>query len=377
MGRGPPGPDGRPAPAVIGRRAPGGGGIGRPEGLSGRPGGGGIGRPVALSGGRVDGAPFSPPSPDAVRCVGRIVVGPSGETVRVGAGLGTAARLRTTLVASGASGAVALDTTACSAGAVATLGASTAVLATAAPRVARTGASTSGLGAGVAGATFVVPLDFVAFAALVASSGCTSRRSPSASARRRMRSACASSIEAEGLEAPIPSFWASASNSLLVRPSSLESSCTRIFFWAKTFPCFTYSRYREHSYLFFHNCDHFELPLNANARTVATSPSPTAVRSDRATWPARSSCTHLVLRHIHTPRPIPRPRYHFPSRSRPARTSSASSRRWRQTTQVRWGAMPRPPRSPRRRRPLRGRPRRRWPPRRRRRLRHRARRSRP
>ena len=81
----------------IGRRAPGGGGIGRPVELSGRPGGGGIGRPVELSGGRVEGAPPSlEPSGDAERCVGRIVVGPSGDAARVGAGLGTAARLRTT-----------------------------------------------------------------------------------------------------------------------------------------------------------------------------------------------------------------------------------------------------------------------------------------
>ncbi len=36
----------------------------------------------------------------------------------------------------------------------------------------------------------------------------------------------------------MPSFPASASNSLLVIPSSLESSCTRIFFGAKTFPYF-------------------------------------------------------------------------------------------------------------------------------------------
>jgi hypothetical protein len=84
----------------IGRRAPGGGGIGRPVELSGRPGGGGIGRPVELSGGRVEGVPPSlEPSDAAERCVGRIVVGPSGDAARVGAGLGTAARLRTTLAA--------------------------------------------------------------------------------------------------------------------------------------------------------------------------------------------------------------------------------------------------------------------------------------
>ena len=70
MGRGPlEGP--RPGPPLgIGRRTPGGGGMGRPEGLMGRPGGGGMGRPVlGLTGGRC------PPSPPVVRGVGRIVVG--------------------------------------------------------------------------------------------------------------------------------------------------------------------------------------------------------------------------------------------------------------------------------------------------------------
>jgi len=100
IGLGPPGPDERPVVLDIGRRAPGGGGIGRPVELSGRPGGGGIGRPVELSGGRVEGAPPSlEPSDAAERCVGRIVVGPSGDATRVGGGLGTAARLRTTLAA--------------------------------------------------------------------------------------------------------------------------------------------------------------------------------------------------------------------------------------------------------------------------------------
>ena len=88
----------------------------------------------------------------------------------------------------------------------------------------------------VAPVAFTALTAFAVLGALAAASGCTSRRSPSASARRRMRSAWASSMDAEGLEAPIPSFWARPSNSLLVRPSSLESSCTRIFFCAKTFP---------------------------------------------------------------------------------------------------------------------------------------------
>jgi hypothetical protein len=83
--------------ADIGRRAPGGGGIGRPVALIGRPGGGGMGRPVELSGGRVDGEPPSPASPETERWVGRMVVGPLGEAAREGTGFTIGARLRTTL----------------------------------------------------------------------------------------------------------------------------------------------------------------------------------------------------------------------------------------------------------------------------------------
>jgi hypothetical protein len=249
IGRGPPGADGR-VPGANGRRAPGGGGIGRPVALIGRPGGGGIGRPVELSGGRVEGDPPSPASPDTERWVGRMVVGPLGDAVRVGAGFTIGARLRTTL-GSAAAGAGGASSVGWVVGAVDSAGLAT--------RLTRTGGASTTSGAAATAAAFFVPVAFVAFVALVAlaalaaSSGCTSRRSPSASARRRIRSAWASSIDAEGLEAPMPSFWASVSSSLLVRPSSFESSCTRIFFWAKTFPCFSCTRFRAHSYLFFHN----------------------------------------------------------------------------------------------------------------------------
>jgi len=73
-------------------------------------------------------------------------------------------------------------------------------------------------------------LDLAALVALAAflagagSSGWTGRRKPSASAFRRTRSACASSIEDEWLLTPIPRERASSSPSLLVRPSSLASS---------------------------------------------------------------------------------------------------------------------------------------------------------
>jgi hypothetical protein len=78
-----------------------------------------------------------------------------------------------------------------------------------------------------AGADDTALADFVALAAFFAgagSSGWTGRRNPSASALRRTRSACASSIEDEWLLTPIPRERASSSPSLLVRPSSLASS---------------------------------------------------------------------------------------------------------------------------------------------------------
>jgi hypothetical protein len=172
-----------------------------------------------------------------------MVVGPSGETVRVGAGLGGTTRERTTLgplgTASGAGASVVTDAESFNwAGAWAATGCATAGAdAGAGVLVTRTGRGASSTGtAGAASTAALVAL--AAFAAVLAASAGTSRRSPSASARRRMRSAWASSIDADGLEAPMPSFWASASNSLLVNPSSFESSCTRIFFGAKTFPYF-------------------------------------------------------------------------------------------------------------------------------------------
>jgi hypothetical protein len=70
-----------------------------------------------------------------------------------------------------------------------------------------------------AGAAFLA-----AFFAGAGSSGWTGRRNPSASALRRTRSACASSMEDEWLLTPIPRERASSSPSLLVRPSSLASS---------------------------------------------------------------------------------------------------------------------------------------------------------
>lgn len=95
------------------------------------------------------------------------------------------------------------------------------------------GAGVETSGAGVSPSSSDPAAFFVAFLALVAlagSSGWTSRRSPSRSALRRARSAWASSMLELWLFTPIPRESARSSISLLVRPSSFASSCTRIFF---------------------------------------------------------------------------------------------------------------------------------------------------
>lgn len=91
----------------------------------------------------------------------------------------------------------------------------------------------SGAGAGAGAASTGASACFLAavfFGAGSGSSGWTSRRKPSASALRRTRSACASSIDEEWLFTPIPNAIERSSVSLLVIPSSFASSWTRIFF---------------------------------------------------------------------------------------------------------------------------------------------------
>ncbi len=178
---GPPGraPGAPGAPAPAGRRIPGGGGIGRPLALVG-----GMGR---------DGA--SPASP-AGRWLGRMVWGPPGAGARGATGFGgTTVRVRTVR------GSDEPSTTG-----VASAGAAGAASATGAG-VGATGAGVGATGAGAgAGAATSTAASSAALALALArlfdgSSGCTSRRRPSVSARRRIRSAWASSMDAEELEA--------------------------------------------------------------------------------------------------------------------------------------------------------------------------------
>jgi hypothetical protein len=215
------------------------------------------------------------------------------------------------------------------------------VLATRAGRAAGAGAASTG-----AGLAFVALVALVAFSA----SAGTSRRRPSASARRRMRSAWASSIDAEGLEAPMPSFWASASNSLLVSPSSLESSCTRIFFGAKTFPYFVSPHVRRAQFPILSQLRRFpgrKTPQHRHFRlsdagaqcpsdvgdanffptiSVATPPHPTAFAPPQVPGTVRgATCAHHVLVVATTSTHYARPCRGYASSSVTVSTTTTSS----------------------------------------------------
>ena len=82
----------------------------------------------------------------------------------------------------------------------------------------------------LAAAFFAGAFFAAAFFSGFGSSGCSSRMRPSRSARRRTRSACASMIDDEWLFTSIPMTRQRSTASLLVRPSSLASSWTRMFF---------------------------------------------------------------------------------------------------------------------------------------------------
>ncbi len=130
-------------------------------------------------------------------------------------------------VAAGASAASA--TAGAGAGASATTGAGASADAAGAASTAAGAASDSDVADAFLAAPFLTGLG---------SSGCWSRVSPSRSALRRTRSACASMMLDEWLLTPMPSASHRSRVSLLVIPSSLASSYTRSFaakFWSLFF----------------------------------------------------------------------------------------------------------------------------------------------
>jgi hypothetical protein len=230
---------------------PGGGGIGRPLGpMGGRgAGGGGTGLPEGLIGGR--GAARS-----GAGAAGATSMGGAAAAAAAGAGTdsgaGAAAGATVSLVTGRAGGRDGADVlaTAGAEGAAVGAGAGGGALGAAVGRLLISrGALTSPVL--VAGAVEVVAPAVLAAAVFDAAvevadeldlttvflvagagsastgagaSGWTSRRSPSASALRRTRSAWASSMEDEWLLTPMPRERASSSPSLLLRPNSLANS---------------------------------------------------------------------------------------------------------------------------------------------------------
>jgi hypothetical protein len=208
------------------RRTPaGGGGIALPDALRGtvRPGGGGIGLPDALRGGRggrvADGAePIGGPwrgwvvgragadAAAAAAAASRSIDGAIGRGAA--AGRSTGGVLEVTVVPR-------CDETILDAGD----GRGGAVAVASGAGVLVTGALCTGVGGGGVTAGFSA-----AEREEVGSGGETARRSPSESALRRTRSACASSIDEEWLFTPMPRDKERSRASLLVSPSSLASS---------------------------------------------------------------------------------------------------------------------------------------------------------
>jgi hypothetical protein len=92
--------------------------------------------------------------------------------------------------------------------------------------------STTVSAAGCSASSFLAAAAFLAAAFLTGfgSSGCSSRVRPSRTARRRIMSAYASLSDDEWLFTGTPSADARSIASAFVIPSSLASSCTRMFF---------------------------------------------------------------------------------------------------------------------------------------------------
>src|SRR5258706_11992456 len=210
--------------------------MGRPEGDTGR-GGGGIGRPVDESGGRGGGGGVTRAA-GAAGASGRAALGGVVGAMRaagadgVGASGGRAAITRgTTRAPGGRSSSTgrlrttrAGSTSAATSSGSASTGSSITGVSTTTTGVSSTTGTTSSTTAAAAAAAFLV-----GFLTLAGSSGWCSRTSPSRSAPRRTRSACASSMLEEWLFTPMPSARQRSRASLLVSPSSFASSCSRIF----------------------------------------------------------------------------------------------------------------------------------------------------
>lgn len=194
-----------------------GGGCSLPDDVTRRDGGAGgvvgIGRPAPGRGGGTRG-------PDAAGLTGRSAAGASSPDGAGGAAAGRCA-------GSSAEGAGAATSRA---GAEVSASAASPRAARVAGRLSRAVASAAALACALGAAGAPADLPLAAFSPLPpAASGCCERTRPSRSARRRTRSACASSIPEECVLTPMPNDRQRSRHSLFVSPSSLASSWTLVF----------------------------------------------------------------------------------------------------------------------------------------------------
>jgi hypothetical protein len=211
---------GAPVPVPASSRRAGRGGCSLPDDVTRRPGGaGGVGRPAVRCGGAAGGE------------VGR-GAHPCWLPLRSRSGA-AAGRVSRGAAGGAGGGALAAGTSGVLAAAAAGRSAPPSPLA---PRSPSAGGGAAFFAAALVGAVvFLAAPDFAAAPLLRAgltglgSSGCSGRVKPSRWARRRTRSACASSMPEECVLTPMPRLRARSRVSLFVIPSSLASSWTRIF----------------------------------------------------------------------------------------------------------------------------------------------------
>ena len=306
-GGGPAGPPGRGPVGGVAGRAAGGGPAGRgPDGGSGRA--------------ATDGARLVSPG------VGRVLTIRRGSSASGAGGGATGGASTSASAAAGSRGA----------GGSTTFGASTGGAGFITGGVSTTGSSTSG--AETSAAFFAGAFLAGAFFAGLASSGCSARVRPSRSARRRSRSACASMIDDDWLLASTPIVLHRFSNSVLVIPSSLASSCTRIFLVGKLIQPFvgdgTPARCPAARDCLMSSWVVTSVPSSASMAAAST-----GRRHARANPPRRAARAAQSAAHTHAPRPgAVRLVRAEPSAARTQRHSSRCGRVERHPIQVRSGS---------------------------------------
>ena len=177
---------------------------------------------------------------------------------------------------------------------------------------------------------FLAAAFFAGAFSTLGSSGCSSRVSPSRTARRRTMSEYASLSDDEWLFTGTPRTPQRSTTSWFVIPSSLASSCSRMFFATSSF-----NLSRRHVLIRARLGPWAELATQLGEGVRTDRPAPCPLERLAAHGELEASRPGM---HSQAPRPGPeRSTTARPSAVRTQRTRAACGRRWRQPTQVRSG----------------------------------------